>query len=61
MTTATLKQVNNTARVLENAIKRANRQLFELGVIQSVLEFSQGKSKTYKSAGALMRAIKKHN
>lgn len=46
-------------RGLESAIKKANRQLFEFGVLQSFQEFSQGKSKTYKSADVLMRAIKK--
>lgn len=60
MNTLTIKQINMATRGLESAIKKANRQLFEFGVLQSFQEFSQGKSKTYKSADALMRAIEKH-
>ncbi len=55
MTTAAIKK--NT-KELEGFIKKANRKLLELEVMQSVSELKEGKGRVYDSSTDFMRYIK---
>ena len=55
MNTISLK--NNT-RELKNFIKKANKKLLEIEVLQSMWEIKNGKAKIFNSSSDLMRYIK---
>ncbi len=52
-----IKLKDNT-RELENFIKKANRKLLELEIMQSVWEIKNGKGKIYNSSSNFMKHIK---
>jgi len=43
---------------LQDFIKKANRKLLEIEVMQSILDIKNGKSKVYNSAVDFMKTIK---
>lgn len=49
--------LKNNKKELQNFIKKANRKLLELDVLQSVWELKKGKGRIYKSSADLMSHI----
>ncbi|MBI5220848.1 MAG: hypothetical protein HY978_03385 [Candidatus Liptonbacteria bacterium] len=52
------KNLNKTAAELEELVRRSRRKLLELEVALSRAEIARGKSKTYRSASALLRTAR---
>ena len=50
--------IKNNTRELESFIKKANRKLLELDIMQSVWELKNGKGEIYKSSIDFMHHIK---
>ena len=55
MNTITLK---NNAKELKTFIKKANKKLLEVEVLQSIWEIKNGKAKVFNSSSDLMRYVK---
>jgi hypothetical protein len=51
-------KLKNSAKELETFIKKANRKLVELEILQSVWEIKNGKGKIYNSSTDFMKHIK---
>ena len=50
--------LKNDAKELKNFIKKANKKLLEIEVLQSMWEIKNGKAKSFNSSSDLMRYIK---
>ena len=50
--------LKKNTKALQDFIKKANRKLVEVEVMQSILYIKNGKGKVYNSAGDFLKSIK---